>query len=123
MVWVLIDALANHTAPRGWASVMAATLFVGSVQLIGLGVVGEYIRLIFLESKRRPMYIIGEYRPMRSARAEGHPASPGHRDGPGSPDMIHRWSEGVADHNMAEEILVELGPLIDRHPWWQARRG
>ena len=35
--------------------------------------------------------------------------------------MIRRWSEGVADHNMAEEILVELGPLIDRHPWWQAR--
>lgn len=71
-VWVLIDALANHTAPRGWASVMAAILFVGSIQLIGLGVVGEYIRLIFLESKRRPMYIIGEYRPMRFTLAEGH---------------------------------------------------
>ena len=69
-VWVLIDALANHTAPRGWASVMATILFVGSIQLIGLGVVGEYIRLIFLESKRRPMYIIGEYRPMSSTSAE-----------------------------------------------------
>jgi dolichol-phosphate mannosyltransferase len=64
-VWVLIDALANHTAPRGWASVMAAILFVGSIQLIGQGVIGEYIRLIFLESKRRPTYVIGEYRPMR----------------------------------------------------------
>ncbi len=69
-VWVLIDALANHTAPRGWASVMATILFVGSIQLIGLGVLGEYIRLIFLESKRRPMYIIGEYRPMSSTFAE-----------------------------------------------------
>ena len=49
--WVLIDALANHAAPRGWASVMATILFVGSIQLIGLGVIGEYIRLIFLESK------------------------------------------------------------------------
>jgi polyisoprenyl-phosphate glycosyltransferase len=73
-IWVLIDALANHTAPRGWASVMAAILFVGSIQLIGQGVVGEYIRLIFLESKRRPMYIVGEYRPMRPASDEGHPA-------------------------------------------------
>ncbi len=70
-VWVLIDALANHTAPRGWASVMATILFVGSIQLIGLGVIGEYIRLIFLESKRRPMYIVSEYRTMRAAIAEG----------------------------------------------------
>jgi polyisoprenyl-phosphate glycosyltransferase len=70
-VWVVVDAVSNHTAPRGWASVMAAILFVGSIQLIGLGVIGEYIRLIFLESKRRPMYIIGEYRPMSAACADG----------------------------------------------------
>jgi SAM-dependent methyltransferase len=35
--------------------------------------------------------------------------------------MIHRWSEGLADHNMAEDILVELGSVINRHPWWRAR--
>ena len=35
--------------------------------------------------------------------------------------MIARWSAGVADDNMAEEILVDLGDLIRRHPWWQAR--
>ena len=35
--------------------------------------------------------------------------------------MIEHWSEGVADFNMAEEILVELGETIRRHPWWQAR--
>ena len=35
--------------------------------------------------------------------------------------MIHRWSEGLAGHNMAEDILVELGVLVDRHPWWRAR--
>ncbi len=35
--------------------------------------------------------------------------------------MIHRWSEGIADHNMAEDILLELGSLINRHPWWRAR--
>ena len=35
--------------------------------------------------------------------------------------MIARWSEGVADDNMAEAILVELGDRIHRHPWWQAR--
>jgi SAM-dependent methyltransferase len=35
--------------------------------------------------------------------------------------MIARWSAGLANDNMAESILVELGDLIDNHPWWQAR--
>ena len=35
--------------------------------------------------------------------------------------MIEHWSEGVADFNMAEEILVDLAGTIRRHPWWQAR--
>ena len=35
--------------------------------------------------------------------------------------MITRWSAGLADDNMAEDILVDLGPLIHRHPWWRAR--
>jgi 2-polyprenyl-3-methyl-5-hydroxy-6-metoxy-1,4-benzoquinol methylase len=35
--------------------------------------------------------------------------------------MIERWSEGLADDNMDERILVELADLIRRHPWWQAR--
>ena len=34
---------------------MATILFMSSIQMIGMGVIGEYIRLIFLESKRRPM--------------------------------------------------------------------
>ena len=35
--------------------------------------------------------------------------------------MIERWSEGIADQNMPEEILLDLGPFIRHHPWWQAR--
>ncbi len=35
--------------------------------------------------------------------------------------MIERWSEGVAADSMAEEILVDLAGLIERHPWWRAR--
>ena len=74
MVWVLIDALINHTAPRGWASVLGTVLFMGSIQLISLGIIGEYIRLIFLESKRRPAYIIDEYR-VGSVQVKGHLAA------------------------------------------------
>jgi SAM-dependent methyltransferase len=35
--------------------------------------------------------------------------------------MIARWSEGTADDNMAEDILIDLGNIIGRHPWWRAR--
>ncbi len=62
MIWVFLDAFSNHTAPRGWASVIVAVLFMGSIQMIGMGIIGEYLRLIFLESKGRPSYIVGEYR-------------------------------------------------------------
>ncbi len=69
LVWVLVDALHNHTAPRGWASTVLVVLFMGSVQLIGMGIIGEYLRLIFLEVKRRPTYIVDEDRARRAAPA------------------------------------------------------
>ena len=61
--WVLVDALSKHTAPRGWASLIVVVLFMGALQLISLGIVGEYIRLIFWESKGRPPYILRAYHP------------------------------------------------------------
>ena len=62
MAWVFLDAFTHRTAPRGWASVIVTVLFMGSIQMIGLGIVGEYLRLIFLESKGRPTYIVDEER-------------------------------------------------------------
>ena len=61
--WVFLDAFVNQTAPRGWASVIVAVLFMGSMQMVGLGIVGEYVRLIFLETKGRPSYIMSDHRP------------------------------------------------------------
>jgi glycosyltransferase involved in cell wall biosynthesis len=58
LIWVLGDAISSQTAPRGWASTLVIVLFLSSIQLLSLGIIGEYIRLIFLETKGRPTYIV-----------------------------------------------------------------
>jgi len=63
MVWVFLDAFHKQTAPRGWASTIVVVLFMGSIQLVSLGIIGEYIRLIFLEAKGRPAYVVLTYQP------------------------------------------------------------
>jgi dolichol-phosphate mannosyltransferase len=60
--WVFLDALTRRSGPRGWSSLIVVVLFMGSVQLLSLGIIGEYVRMIFLESKHRPTYIVGGYR-------------------------------------------------------------
>lgn len=72
-VWALVDALVNQTAPRGWASLIVVVLFMGSVQLISLGIIGEYVRLIFVETKGRPTYVVDWSRP--SVVGSGAPRS------------------------------------------------
>jgi glycosyltransferase involved in cell wall biosynthesis len=45
---------------QGWATIMVGMLFIGGVQLICLGIIGEYISRIFAETKQRPMYLVEE---------------------------------------------------------------
>jgi len=49
-----------ETMQPGWASVMAVVLFLGGVQLISLGVLGQYLSRVFEETKKRPLYFIRE---------------------------------------------------------------
>ncbi|MDD5657121.1 MAG: glycosyltransferase family 2 protein, partial [Elusimicrobia bacterium] len=61
-VWVLYVRFCNPLAVRGWSSLMAVVLGLGGLQLIALGIIGEYLARVFDEVKRRPLYVL------RSAR-------------------------------------------------------
>ena len=64
---VFVQKLMGITV-EGWATIMVAMLFLGGVQLICLGILGEYIGRIFNEIKPRPMYIVEEH--VGSSQAE-----------------------------------------------------
>ncbi len=59
LVFALVQWLRGETVP-GWATIVFAVAAVGSVQMISLGILGSYIAKIFLETKRRPPFIIQE---------------------------------------------------------------
>lgn len=59
VLWALVSQLTGSTV-SGWASTMCVICFMGGVQLVCLGVIGEYVGKIYMETKRRPRYIISE---------------------------------------------------------------
>ncbi|WP_075180900.1 glycosyltransferase family 2 protein [Pantoea sp. 1.19] len=56
--WMIFDTIAFGNAVRGYPSILVSILFLGGVQLIGIGVLGEYIGRIYVEVKSRPKYIL-----------------------------------------------------------------
>lgn len=58
--FVVIRSLVSHAAVPGWASMVTIMMFIGGIQMLSLGVIGRYIAAIFLETKKRPIYITKE---------------------------------------------------------------
>ncbi len=62
MLAVIIQKLCFGIAVPGFATIVVLILFVGGIQLSALGIIGEYISQIYIEGKKRPVYITKEYR-------------------------------------------------------------
>ena len=61
-MWIIAKTLAWGDPVQGWPTMMAVVLFLGGVQLMALGVIGEYLGRLYLEAKQRPLYLVQERR-------------------------------------------------------------
>lgn len=59
VIWAIVEYFLQR-AIHGWASTICIILFLGGIQLLSIGVIGEYVGKIYMETKRRPRYIISE---------------------------------------------------------------
>ena len=59
IIWVFIRHFTGHTV-SGWSSLLVIVLFLGGLQFIFLGIIGEYVGKTYMESKHRPRYIIAD---------------------------------------------------------------
>lgn len=78
IVWAVVSSILGRTI-AGWTSTVCIVCFMGGVQLLCLGVIGEYIGKIYLETKARPRYIISERTYEKDApREEAHSSTEAH---------------------------------------------
>lgn len=72
-LWALYLKLFTHATIQGWTSTLLVILFLGSGQLLGLGIIGQYLGRIYDEVKARPLYFVARTSGFPARRGEGPP--------------------------------------------------
>jgi glycosyltransferase involved in cell wall biosynthesis len=70
LVYALLSFFVFHISLPGWSSIVSSILLLGGIQLIMLGIIGEYLGMLYVQSKQRPTYIVRE----ASRELSGHTA-------------------------------------------------
>lgn len=56
--WIILDKFINENPVPGFPTLIVAIVFLGGIQLIGIGIIGEYVGRVYIESKQRPRYLL-----------------------------------------------------------------